>query len=81
MPTNIIGVIVFGQNRQEQFGLCWNDCGNFTTSGYCLPSTDSCPNVNNQVWNVRLDNDGCNSGGGNNGDITTYGNITYEPIG
>ncbi len=80
VPTNIIGVIIFGQNRQEQFGLCWNDCGNFTTSGYCLwPSTDSCPNVNNQVWNVRLDNDGCNSGGGNNGDTTTYGNITYEP--
>jgi hypothetical protein len=69
-----------GMNRQDQYGLCWYDCSNFTTSGYCLwPSTDSCPDVDNQIWNVRLDNDGCNNGGGDNGDTTTFGNITYEP--
>lgn len=67
-------------NQVNQYGLCWFACANFTTQGYCLwPSTDSCPNVNNQTWNVREDNDGCNVGGGNNGQSTTFGNITYDP--
>lgn len=66
----------------EQYGLCWSACAGFTTAGYCLwPSTNICPNVNNQRWNVieDVDND-CNTlVGGPEGDNTTFGNITYEP--
>lgn len=74
-----------GENAQnsgsyEQYGLCWNACANFTTQGLCLwPDDSTCPEVINEEWNVRQDNDDCNLGGLRNGNNTTFGNITYTP--
>ena len=77
----------------EQYGLCWNACGQFYSQGYCLwPDTTTCPNVNNKTWNVRLSvYEECNRGKGSAGDTTTFGGpsepapltstngITYQP--
>lgn len=80
---NQVSTLIGRPNEINQFGLCWFSCGQFTTQGYCLwPETDNCPGggtVDNKDWNVRLDNDDCNVGSGNNGDTTTFGQITYNP--
>lgn len=79
---NDVSTMLGPSNEINQYGACWFACGEFTTQGYCLwPATENCPGdgqIDNKDWNIRLESD-CNVGQGNNGDTTTFSNVTYDP--